>query len=75
MFRPQVLFSFREHVRFFDVRMSEHYINNNTVQQVGVKYYVCNIAARKMHNIKYSVAFDQLCTLSLYYILCCVCKR
>jgi len=28
-------------------------LNKNIVQQVGIKYYICNIAAWKMNNIKY----------------------
>ena len=28
-------------------------INNTTVQQIGVKYYICNIVPQKMFPIKY----------------------
>jgi len=27
-------------------------INKHTAQQVGIKYYICNIAAQKMYNIE-----------------------
>jgi len=42
--------------------MSEQ-INNdqNTVQQVGNKYYICNIVAWRKYNVKFSlVLFDKI---------------
>jgi len=33
------------------------------VQQIGVKYYVCNIDAQTMHNIKYGVYYSDISTI------------
>jgi hypothetical protein len=35
--------------------MSEHYQTKNVVQQVGVKFYVRNIAAGKIYNTEFAI--------------------
>jgi hypothetical protein len=33
------------------------------VQQVGVKYYVCNIVSQIMYNIKYGIYYSDVSTI------------
>jgi len=42
--------------------------DQNTVQQVGNKYFICNIVAWRMYNIKFSLVFFD--KIWLYTDLC-----
>jgi hypothetical protein len=43
-------------------------LNKNIVQQVGIKYYICNIVAWKMNNIKYGYWFQETTDVRLVFL-------
>lgn len=43
-------------------------INKNIVQQVGIKYYICNIVAWNMNNIKYGYWFQETTDVRMVFV-------